>query len=127
MAPATSRACAKSTSPAIRLLSVRRRDAVDADVDDGRARLDPVALDELGGIAERGEQQILVAANLRQVARLRMCDRHRRALADQQLGEWPADHIGAPHYYCIEAGERGPYGLGQDHAGARCVHGTNAG
>ena len=41
----------------MRRLAVRAVDPVDADIDHGRARLDPVAADQLGP-ADRGEQQV---------------------------------------------------------------------
>ena len=66
-------------------LAVGRRDAVDADVDHRRARLDPVAAHELG-LADRHHQDVGGAAEGRQVARARMarwsrCNRRAAAVA----------------------------------------------
>ena len=69
IAPATCAASAKATSPTSCDLAVCARHAVDADVDHGRARLDPVAAHHLGP-ADRREQQIGAAAHRRQIAGL---------------------------------------------------------
>ena len=68
IAPATSLASAKATSPTMRDLPPARRNAVDADVDHGRARLDPVAAHHLR-LAHGGDQHIGAPAHRRQIAR----------------------------------------------------------
>ena len=72
IAPATFAASAKATSPTRRVLPPSPGDAVDADIDHGRARLDPVAAHHLRP-ADRGEQQIGAAADRRQIARSCEC------------------------------------------------------
>ncbi len=56
IAPATLTASAKHTSPTMLGFAVRARHAIDADIDHGRARLDPVAADEFG-VAYGDEQK----------------------------------------------------------------------
>src|SRR5205085_983165 len=63
--------------------AVARRHAVDADVDHGRARLDPAAAHHFG-TAGRREQEVGAPAGRRQIAGLGMGDRDGRALAQQQ-------------------------------------------
>ncbi len=96
MAPATSTAAAKSTSPTSRVLPLRAgRDAVDADVDHGGAGLDPVALDEARP-ADRGDQDIGLPALARQIlgcANGRHTDR--AVFAQQQLRHRLADDVRA--------------------------------
>ena len=104
MAPATSTASAKHTSPTILRFAVRARHPVDADVDHGCARLDPAAAHEFGA-ADGDEQQFGAPAQIRQVARLRMRDGHGRIGGEQKLAERIADNIGTADDERIEAGE----------------------
>ena len=67
IAPATSLASSKATSPTSRLLPSSAGDAVDADVDHGRAGLEPVALDHLRP-ADRGDDDVGAADDVGQVA-----------------------------------------------------------
>ena len=69
--------------------------AVDADVDDGRARLDPVALDHPVA-ADGGDEDVGAPADLGQVAGARVADRDRRVGAEQQLGHRLAEEVRAP-------------------------------
>ncbi len=84
IAPATSATSANATSPTMRDLPSAPAHAVDADVDHGRARLDPIAPHHLRASDGR-EHQVGAAADRRQIARLGMRDRHggvlRRAAA----------------------------------------------
>ena len=73
IAPATSLADSKSTSPTSALLG-----AVDADVDHRRAGLQPLARDHLGP-ADRGDDDIGAADDVGQVAGAAMRDRYRAA------------------------------------------------
>ena len=68
--------------------------AVDADVDHGRAGLDPVAPDHLG-TADGGDQHVGPTADLGQIAGARMADRDRRVLGQQQRRDRLADEVGA--------------------------------
>src|SRR5687768_17303028 len=69
--------------------------AVDAHVDDGRAGLDPVALDEPRA-ADRRDEDVCPAAGLREVRRARMADRDGRVGVEEQGRERAADEDRAP-------------------------------
>ena len=77
--------------------------AVDADVDHDRAGFDPLAPHQLGA-ADRGDQQVGARDHVREIARLRMADRHRRVRADQQRRHRLADHVRAPDDHGVRAG-----------------------
>ena len=77
-------------------------DAVDADVDHRRARLDPVALHHARP-ADRGDQDVGAAADRGEVAGARMRDRHRAAVAQQQLRHRLADDVRAADHHRARA------------------------
>ena len=104
IAPATSAASSKATSPTSRPLPSSVGDAVDADVDDGRARLDPVAPDHLRP-ADGGDDDVGPPHDRGQVAGARMGDGHGAALAEQQLRHRLADDVGAADHHRVEPGE----------------------
>ena len=69
--------------------------AVDADVDDRRARLDPVALDHPGA-PDRGDQHVGAAADRRPGRACASGSRHGGVGAEQQLGHRLAEEVRAP-------------------------------
>ena len=79
------------------------RDAIDADVDDQRARLDPVALDHLG-LADGGDEHVGATDDFGQIAGARMGDGDGAAFAQQQLRHGLADQDRAPDHHGILAG-----------------------
>ena len=101
-----------------RLAAIRRRQPVDADIDHGCARLDPVAAHHFG-LADRGIDQVGARGQVRQIARARMRDRHRGVFVEQQLHQRPADQVRAADHDRIHALERGMHALGQDDAAER--------
>ena len=118
IAPATSAHSAKATSPTSFDLPFCARHPVDADVDHGRARLDPVAAHHFRP-ADRGDQQIGAAAHRRQIAGLGMRDGHGGVFGQQKLRHRLADDVGAADHHRFEAGERGMHGLRQHDAAER--------
>ena len=105
MWPATGSASAKATSPTSLRLAVGGRDAVDADIDHRRARLDPVAAHELG-LPTATTRMSACAAERRQVAGARMGDGHRAIGAQQQLRHRAADQGRAADHDGVLAGQR---------------------
>src|SRR5262245_6808836 len=85
-------------------LAVPGRNAVYADVDDSGARLDPIAAYHLR-LANRREDYVPTAAHGSKVARLRMRNRRRRILHQQQLRERLADDVRAPDHDRFKACE----------------------
>ena len=107
--PATSRA----SSPRDVAAQPRVR-AVDAHVDDGGARLDPVAPDHLGP-ADGGHEDVGRAAERLQVARARVRHRHRRAAGRQQQRHRLADDQAAPDDHRVRALEGDPGAVEHPH------------
>ena len=116
-APATSLASA-ATSPTIRDLPPSPGNAVDADVDHGRARLDPVLADHLRP-ADRRDQNVGAAADIGEILGLGMRDGHGGVLRQQQLRDRLADDVGAADHHGVHAGERGVHRLRQHDAAER--------
>ncbi len=85
-------------------LAVRGGDAVDADVDRRRHPPDPVATHHLRP-ADGGDQDVGIAADGRQVAGLRVGDRHRAVVGEEELRHRLADDVGAPDDDGVLAGE----------------------
>ena len=100
-----------------------RRDAVDADVDDGGAGLDPVALDHFGA-ADGGDQNVGGAGERRQVLGAAMGDGDGAVGGKQQVGHRLADDVGAADDDGVEAGQiLAAHALDQQHrAGRRAGH-----
>ena len=86
---ARSAAGANSTSPTRRPSS----SAVDADVDDDRARLDPLALDQFG-LARRDDDDVGAAHFAFEIAREAVACRGRAAGQQELEHERPADMVG---------------------------------
>ena len=101
IAPATSTASAKFTSPTMRDLP-SRGDAVDADVDHGRAGLDPVAANKFR-TADGDAQKFGAPAQLGQISRVRMRDGDGRVLVEQHLRQRIADDMRAADHQRVEA------------------------
>ena len=80
-------------------------EAVHADVDDRRAGLHRVGADQPWD-ADGSYQHVGAGADSRQVARARMADRDRRVALQQQVREWLADEVRAPHDHRLGALER---------------------
>ena len=114
IAPATSLTASKSTSPQSTAV-----DAVHADVDHGRAGLDPVGADHPRA-ADGGDQDVGAAADLGEVARARVADGDRRVGSEQQLRHRLAEQVRAADHDGLGALERRA-GLReqQHHAGRR--------
>ena len=104
IAPATSAASSKATSPTSRLLPSSARHAVDADVDHRRARLDPVAADHLGP-ADGGDDDVGAAHDVGQVAGSRMGDGDGALSPEQQLRHRLADDVRAADHDRVEPGK----------------------
>ena len=104
------------------VLAARAGDAVDADIDHGRARLDPVAADHLGP-PDRREQQVGAAADGGQVARPGMRHRDGRVLVQQQLNQRLADDVGAPDHHGFHPFERTVHRPGEMDAAERRARG----
>src|SRR5260221_6832461 len=79
-------------------------DAVDADIDHRRARLEPGAADEFRP-ADRGDDDIGAAAQFGQIAAARMRHRDGAALAQQQQRHRLADDVRAAEDERIQPGE----------------------
>ena len=77
---------------------------VHADVDHGRAGLQPVALDHLGP-ADRGDDDIAAADDVGEVAGAAVGDRHRAILAQQELRHRLADDVRAADHHRLEPGK----------------------
>ena len=80
-------------------------DAVDADIDHGRARLDPVAAHHLGA-ARGGDQDVGAARHGGQVAGARMGQSDGAMFGQQQRRHRLADDVGAADHHRLGAGER---------------------
>ena len=124
IAPRTSAASAKATSPTRRLLP------------SGPAtRWMPTSMTMAPGLiqlplhhlrpADRGDHEVGAADHGGQVARARVGDRDRAVLGEQQLRHRLADDVGAADDDRLEPRQLGPHRLGEDHA-ARGVHGASA-
>ena len=66
------------------VFAVARIDAIDADIDHGRAGLHPIGFHKLG-FADGGDENVGAARNGGKIARARVRHRHRRILGEQQL------------------------------------------
>ena len=87
---------------AVELLA--RGDAVDADVDEGGAGLDHVRSDEAGA-ADGGDEDVGLASDCGEVARLRVADGDGRVLVQQQHGDGLADDVAAADDDGVLAGD----------------------
>ena len=94
IAPATFNASCKGHIADQSRLAVGARQAVDADIDHGGARLDPVAAHHFR-LADGGVDQVGAGAQLCEIARARMRDGHGGVFVEQQLQQQAADQIGA--------------------------------
>ena len=79
--------------------------AIDADIDHGCARLDPVATDEFGA-ADGDAQEIGTAAVRGQIASMGVRDRDGRVLPKQKLRERAADNVRAADHQRVVACDR---------------------
>ncbi len=100
-----------------------RGDAIDADIDDGSARLDPVALDHFGP-ADGGHQNVGGAGERRQVPGAAVRDGDGAVGGEQKIGHRLADDVGAADDNRVEAGQvLAAHALDQKHrAGRRARH-----
>ena len=73
----------------------------------------------ISGAPHGRKQNIGAAAHGRQIARAGMRDRHRRVLRQEELRQRLADDVGAADHDRLEPVERGPHGLGEQHAAER--------
>ena len=105
MAPATSTASAKFTSPTMRDLPAGIGHAIDADVDHGCARLDPVAANEFGA-ADGDAQEFGAPAIVGQIARVGMRDGDGRVLVEQNLRQRIADDMRTADHQRIDPDQR---------------------
>src|SRR5262249_58610931 len=87
------------------------RHALDANVDDGGAGLDPVPAYHLGP-TDRRHHEVGAANNARQVTRARMGNRHGAILIEEELRNRLADDVGAADHNGLQAREVAAYGLG---------------
>ena len=99
-------------------LAVIGRNAVDADVDDRRARLDPVAANHLGP-ADGGDDDISTPDDVRQIPGARVRDGHRCTFPDQELRHWFADDVRPADHDGVEAAEAAELLLQQMEAAER--------
>ena len=65
----------------------------------------------IAGAPDGRHQDIGLAADRRQVRRLRMADRHGGVLVQQQHGDGLADDVAAPHHHGALARDRNPAAL----------------
>ena len=79
-------------------------DPVDADVDHGRAGLEPVALDHVGP-ADRGDDDVAAADHVGKVAGAAVGDGDRAILPEQQLRHRLADDVRAADHDRLEPAE----------------------
>ena len=91
---------------------------VDADIDHGSARFDPVAAYHFG-LADGGIDKVGPGAQSREIARTGMRNRHRRIFIEQQLHQGTADQIGAADHDGVHAFQRRMHAFGEDDATKR--------
>ena len=96
----------------------RPGEAVDADVDDRRAGLEPVALDHFGA-ADGGDDDVGAADDVGQVAGAAVGDGDGAAFAEQQQRHRLADDVGAADDDRVHAGKIAQLGLEQHQAAER--------
>jgi hypothetical protein len=109
--PRLAKAASRLALPAKEAVELSRvGDAVDAHVDDRRAGLDHLRRDEAGA-ADGGHQNVGLAGDRAQVARLRVADGDGGVLVEQQHGRRLAHNVAAAHHHGVLAGDGNPLRL----------------